>query len=269
MRSTKLILCRTFFFRFRGSFLGFCLALSVAAGPVVSSGANAEPYRPLDHIWYGTRDIPTTQNLVILGAGTGATLGALFWLDDRIVRFYAGQNRMGGADWVGNHILGTGAVGATLGVGAVVYGIGAQRPHELESGEAHLEGLLGTFAYTSALKFSVRRQRPGDGNRQSFPSGHTSTMFSSAANLLDFYGPIAGVPAFALGVYTGMCRLNSNAHHLSDVLFGATLGYIVGHAYDLHHLVNVGEKGGLKTELSFYPYYDDRANFGGAFELKF
>jgi membrane-associated phospholipid phosphatase len=42
------------------------------------------------------------------------------------------------------------------------------------------------------------------------------------------YGWKEGVPAYALAGLIAVSRLQRNAHYLSDVLAGATLGYIVG-----------------------------------------
>jgi membrane-associated phospholipid phosphatase len=42
------------------------------------------------------------------------------------------------------------------------------------------------------------------------------------------YGRKAGLPAYALASAVGVSRLQRNKHYLSDVLAGATLGYILG-----------------------------------------
>ena len=98
----------------------------------------------------------------------------------------------------------------------------------------------------------------------SFPSGHTSTMFATAQSSADFYGWPAGVPLFTLAVYTGVSRIFVNAHHLSDVIFGATLGSVIAHGYSVYHLKNIkteNSKNNTKT-LTVYPYYEARNEFG-------
>jgi membrane-associated phospholipid phosphatase len=84
--------------------------------------------------------------------------------------------------------------------------------------------------YTTALKSSVQRPRPDGSDRLSFPSGHTSSAFAMAAVFDAHYGAKVGVPAYAAAAAIGLSRLESNKHHLSDVLAGATLGYLVGHS---------------------------------------
>lgn len=82
--------------------------------------------------------------------------------------------------------------------------------------------------YTTALKSSVQRNRPDGSDRLSFPSGHTSSAFAMASVFDAHYGPKVGIPAYAAAAAIGLSRIESNKHNLSDVLAGATLGYLVG-----------------------------------------
>jgi membrane-associated phospholipid phosphatase len=86
-----------------------------------------------------------------------------------------------------------------------------------------------TQAVTAGLKMSVRRTRP-DGTQFSFPSGHTSTTFATAAVLQRHLGWKAGVPAYALAAYVATSRIQEKRHFLSDVTFGAAIGIVVGRA---------------------------------------
>jgi membrane-associated phospholipid phosphatase len=83
-------------------------------------------------------------------------------------------------------------------------------------------------AYTGILKHTVHRGRPDGADRLSFPSGHASTAFSLAGVASHHYGWKVGVPAYVLASGIGLSRIESNRHHLSDVLAGATIGLIVG-----------------------------------------
>lgn len=80
---------------------------------------------------------------------------------------------------------------------------------------------------TYAMKYAIRRTRP-DGTRFSFPSGHTSVSFASAAVLQRHFGWKAGIPAFGVAAYVAGSRLQTRRHHLSDVAFGAALGILAG-----------------------------------------
>jgi membrane-associated phospholipid phosphatase len=80
---------------------------------------------------------------------------------------------------------------------------------------------------TMAVKRITHRTRP-DGSAWSFPSGHTSTTFATAAVIYRHFGSKPGIPAFALASYVGLSRLQENRHYLSDVVAGAVLGSYIG-----------------------------------------
>jgi membrane-associated phospholipid phosphatase len=87
-----------------------------------------------------------------------------------------------------------------------------------------------SMTYTQGLKSAAHRTRPDGSNTLSFPSGHTASAFSMASVFEAHYGPKVGIPAYAAAAAIGFSRIESNKHHLSDVLAGATLGYLVGHS---------------------------------------
>jgi len=90
------------------------------------------------------------------------------------------------------------------------------------------QGYVLTTAMTAALKHGIGRARPDGTDNMSFPSGHASTAFMYATVLSHYYGLNAAIPAYALAGFVGISRVERNAHNLSDVVAGATLGYIVG-----------------------------------------
>ena len=91
-----------------------------------------------------------------------------------------------------------------------------------------LDAFVVNGVYTLVLKAAVRRERPNEQDNKAFPSGHTSNAFALAAVAERHYGWKAGVPAYLLASAVGVSRLQRNKHHLSDVVAGAALGYIVG-----------------------------------------
>lgn len=90
------------------------------------------------------------------------------------------------------------------------------------------QALVVNGAYTGILKHAAQRTRPDGSDRLSFPSGHTSTAFSLAAVADHHYGWKVALPAYAAAAGIGLSRIESDRHHLSDVLAGATLGFLVG-----------------------------------------
>lgn len=86
-----------------------------------------------------------------------------------------------------------------------------------------------TLGATMILKYSVKEWRPDHSNRHSFPSGHTSATFATAAFVQRRYGWKLGAPAYALATYVGWGRIYAKKHHWWDVVAGAAIG--AGSAY--------------------------------------
>jgi membrane-associated phospholipid phosphatase len=88
--------------------------------------------------------------------------------------------------------------------------------------------------YTGLLKVAVGRPRPDGSDNQSFPSGHASNAFALATVANAHFGAKVGIPAYLAASAIGIARIEKNVHNLSDVLAGATLGYIVGRTVVRH-----------------------------------
>jgi len=92
-----------------------------------------------------------------------------------------------------------------------------------------LKGFAVNQVATLGLKLTITKPRPNGANNNSFPSGHTSTTFQSAAFIQKRYGWKYGLPAYALAGFTAYSRVNSDQHDVIDVLAGAVLG--IGSSY--------------------------------------
>ncbi|MBL7159999.1 MAG: phosphatase PAP2 family protein [Candidatus Aenigmarchaeota archaeon] len=99
--------------------------------------------------------------------------------------------------------------------------------------------LLGGFMLNAVLVLSLKsmisRARPHEamgarviavGNRESFPSGHTTNAFMTASVLSNFY-PKFKYPFYILAVLVGISRIYLGVHYPLDVLAGAILGYFI------------------------------------------
>jgi len=91
------------------------------------------------------------------------------------------------------------------------------------------KGFVVNQALTMGLKVIIDKERPNMENNDSFPSGHTSTTFQSAAFIQKRYGWKYGIPSYLLAGITGYSRLNADKHDIYDVLAGAVIG--VGSSY--------------------------------------
>jgi len=114
------------------------------------------------------------------------------------------------------------------------------------------QALIVTEVYTGALKYGVQRERPDGSDRLSFPSGHTSAAFTLATVANQHYGWKVGVPAYLLASGIGLSRVEKDKHYLSDVLAGATIGYIVGRTVTRRD----GEQPAKKSFVSIGPATD-------------
>jgi membrane-associated phospholipid phosphatase len=97
-----------------------------------------------------------------------------------------------------------------------------------------LSALAITDAVSYGLKLAVGNGRP-NGDDFSFPSAHTASSFCVASVLDEYYGPQIGIPAYIGASVIGWRMMDSGDHWASDVLFGATLGYVVGHSVAANH----------------------------------
>lgn len=116
---------------------------------------------------------------------------------------------------------------------------------------------------TLALKAATNTRAP-DGDDYAWPSGHTSSSFTAAAVLNEYYGPLVGVPSFALAGLVGYQRLDSREHDFSDVVFGAVLGYVVGSSIARDNKAKFPELFGLEV----IPFTDPQTGASGVALMK-
>jgi membrane-associated phospholipid phosphatase len=160
--------------------------------------------------------------LLIGGAATGLSTP----FDDNVVRYFDSHPH---ETW--------GSVGKYLGTGVVAVGVSASilgfsryangdrfRAGAYDMGQA----VVVNFLYTLAIKEAVRRPRPDGADNLSFPSGHASNAFACATVWAEQYGWKGGLIGYSAATFVAGSRLASKKHHLSDIVGGATLGYIVG-----------------------------------------
>ncbi len=91
-----------------------------------------------------------------------------------------------------------------------------------------LKATLYSGFVTTLLKYSIREPRPNSHNRESFPSGHTTSAFAFASTVGIEHGWFWGTLAYMMAGGVAYSRINDNAHYLHDVLGGATIGLAYG-----------------------------------------
>lgn len=92
-----------------------------------------------------------------------------------------------------------------------------------------IKGELAMAGSVFILKTATHQLRPDNSAYNSFPSGHTAQAFAAATFLSEEYkGRFKWMPyaAYGLAGSVGVMRMINNKHYISDVLFGAGLGYL-------------------------------------------
>ena len=128
-------------------------------------------------------------------------------------------------------------------------------------------------AFVLPLKHLVKEERPDGTNHLSFPSGHTTTAFSSAHFLFREYEDeniwlaISGYP---IAIFTGVYRTLNDKHWVGDVVAGAGFGILSTElAYRLFPMVNkLFNKKESKNITLIYPVLQPK-NLGAGFVLNF
>ena len=121
-------------------------------------------------------------------------------------------------------------------------------------------------AMINSIKYTTKEMRPDGTSANSFPSGHTATVFMCATILHKEYGltrsPWYSVAGYTVAAGTGIMRMLNNRHSISDVLVGAgigvmsvDLGYLFGDLIFKDKGLVRGERESLKINLRKNPSF--------------
>jgi membrane-associated phospholipid phosphatase len=183
------------------------------------------------------KHLPRKNTLYFLLGGGAAALAVHPFdeeINDRLEGSGAAETFFKPGKYIGNTAV-------LLGAGATTYliGRGKKNGHLQHLGMDEIEGQLLAGAIVLGVKQAVRRERPikDDGTQDSgfaFPSGHAAATFAAATILQQHLGYRAGIPTYLVASYVAMSRLHDGVHSASDVVFGATVGVIVGRTVTWH-----------------------------------
>src|SRR6266849_6245988 len=147
---------------------------------------------------------------------------------------------------------------SNAGLAALVGGAGGRwlmghvshNKHWKETGFLAGEASINSLVAVEALKYSLRRQRPvqGDGSGAffqggtSFPSEHAAAAWSVAGVIAHEYpGPFTKIVAYGLASLVDYSRIRSRQHFPSDVFVGSIMGNLVAqNIYSRHHDPELG-----------------------------
>src|SRR5467141_1539996 len=148
---------------------------------------------------------------------------------------------------------------SNAGVGALVGGAGgmwmlghvSHNEHWSETGFLAGEAALNSLVAVESFKYSLRRERPyqGDGRGPffqsggtSFPSEHAAAAWSVAGIIAHEYpGPFTKIMAYGLASLVSVSRVKAHQHFPSDVVVGSVIGNLVAqNIYSRHHDPDLG-----------------------------
>jgi membrane-associated phospholipid phosphatase len=135
--------------------------------------------------------------------------------------------------------------------GLWLMGHASHNQHWKETGFLAGEASINSLVAVEALKYSLRRQRPvqGDGSGAffqgggtSFPSEHTAAAWAVAGVVAHEYpGPFTKVMAYGLASLVDYSRIRSRQHFPSDVFVGSIMGNLIAqNIYSRHHDPELG-----------------------------
>jgi membrane-associated phospholipid phosphatase len=143
-------------------------------------------------------------------------------------------------------------VASLIGAGAGLYLLSfpTHNEHWRETGFLAGEAALNSLVAVEALKYSLGRQRPYQGNGSgaffqggtSFPSEHSAAAWAIAGVIAhEYQGTLPRLFAYGMASAVSFSRVRARQHFPSDVVMGSVLGYFVSQSvYRRHHDAEVG-----------------------------
>ncbi|MFN0197040.1 MAG: phosphatase PAP2 family protein [Planctomycetaceae bacterium] len=193
----------------------------------------------LPGVWEDTKAIVNWHNTAWVLGATGVALSLRGEADDGVRRATARHPDRWGD---GSHVLGKlGEVQWQVPMIALVYSnsIWTNDTQLYDFSKSLISAYTITSVGTVALKGIVNTERPSaewNDGEFGFPSYHTSSSFTIAAVIEEYYGIENAAPWYVLAGLIGWSRIDERDHDLSDVVFGAMFGYIIGKSVAASHL---------------------------------
>ena len=185
------------------------------------------------------RDIVSDANTVFLYRGNIITLLAASGASAVMHNTDADENIAGNLErhrsfkdnWSNEGLSVAGGAGAHFTAAALWYmtSLAYEDENNQQRAWLMLRALSVTNLSAIGLKVAVDNERP-NGDRWAWPSSHTASSFTVASVLDEFYGHKIGIPAYGFASVVAWRMMDAKDHWASDVVFGAALGWVVGHS---------------------------------------
>lgn len=206
------------------------------------------------------------RNVLFVGAGLGLGIGLRQSVDEDTRGYISRHPRRWGSFSESLGIMGN--TEYQIAAIAALYGFSfkTENAELMEFTQLLMRTYTLTGVSTVAIKAIANTDRPSDqwmNGQFGFPSAHSSTSFAIAATIEEYYGPRAGIPAYLLAGLIGWSRIDEQNHDVSDVVFGAVLGYAIAKSIAGNHLRG-------DSRIQIFPWTDpSRGTYGAMFEVDF
>src|SRR3989338_8850101 len=175
--------------------------------------------------------------LMTLGALSGSSALSLIPLMDSKIALAITNIQNPALTFVMKIITHAGSIVSILLIALIIYFSFKEKRKHLKTA---LLGIIASAAVAYLLKLTVARPRPfeslqinalvQESSKTSFPSGHATTAFALFASInRHFTSKVARYSFLAFAVLVSFSRLYLDVHYLSDVIFGALLGYSISY----------------------------------------
>ena len=224
-------------------------------GDILKSDVTAAP----SALWRGTKySFYNAQNIVVLSLVFGADRIVRAALDDQVREELRHEHTSLHATGDFGSVIGNPALHLGIGGAWYLYAVNERDAKQHDLSTTMLEALTINGLSTLLLQVSVNQHGP-NGDKYGWPSGHMSSSMCFASVIHEYYGWQWGLPCYLLAGYSGASRLEDREHNLSDLFFGAGLGWVIGHSV---------VKGELPKLAGFYvlPYRNEES--GGLMFMK-
>jgi membrane-associated phospholipid phosphatase len=210
---------------------------------------------------------PSTWVILAIGGGAAALAHPA---DEKVTRDFAGSVAIGrfftAGKWIGTDYVQAGTAVSLYMVGRYLlpHADGGPKTNKVSHlGFDMLRALIVSQSLVQGIKVAVQRARP-TGECCSFPSGHSSAVFATAAVLERHLGYRGAWPTFIIASYVAASRLHDKRHFLSDVVFGSALGITSGwtvvgrHGRSSFAVAPAPTPGGMMVRITYDPSRERR-----------
>jgi hypothetical protein len=184
--------------------------------------------------------IMTLENAVFLSIAAGGSVLLREHIDGQVEQSIDqhGSYWGGASHWLNE--AGQAVVGVPLLGGFYAYSLYTQDSEQHELALTFITSYKFTAVSSLVLQYATDTRHGHDGGwnllmDSGFPSIPTSTSFAVAAVLDTKYGWKVGVPAYVGAGLIGWSGIDQQEHKVSDVVFGAALGYVIGKSISSLH----------------------------------